>query len=107
MGCAEALRRFKKLVPNPDEGHQRRKPHPITRSHVSTIFKTTAFHAGLSGVTSHHLRHSFATHMLDNGADIRHVQELLGHVSLASTNQYAHITSVPIKTAYRKFGPRV
>jgi integrase len=37
MGCAEALRRFKKLVPNPDEGHQRRKPHPITRSHVSTI----------------------------------------------------------------------
>jgi len=107
MGRAEALRRFHMLVPNPDEGHRRKKPHPITRSHVSTIFKVTAFHAGLAGVTSHNLRHSFATHMLDNGADIRHVQELLGHISLASTNQYAHIASVPIKTAYRKFGPRI
>jgi integrase/recombinase XerC len=44
--------------------------------------------------------------MLDNGADIRHVQELLGHVSLASTNQYAHVASMPITAAYRKFGPR-
>jgi integrase/recombinase XerC len=107
MGRAEALRRFRKLVPNPDEGHRRKKPHPITRTHVSAIFKVTAFHAGLAGVTSHNLRHSFATHMLDNGADIRHVQELLGHISLASTNQYAHLASVPIKTAYRKFGPRI
>lgn len=107
MGRTEAFRRFKRLVPNPDEGHLRGKPHPITRSHVSSIFKVTAFHAGLAGVTSHNLRHSFATHMLDNGADIRHVQELLGHVSLASTNQYAHVASLPIKTAYRKFGPRI
>lgn len=107
MGREEAFRRFRRLVPNPDEGHQRKKPHPITRSRVSTIFKVTAFDAGLAGVTSHNLRHSFATHMLDNGADIRHVQELLGHVSLASTNQYAHISSLPIKTAYRKFGPRI
>lgn len=107
MGRTEAFRRFQKLVPNPDKGHPRKKPHPITRSHVSTIFKITAFHAGLAGVTSHNLRHSFATHMLDNGADIRHVQELLGHISLASTNQYAHVASVPVKTAYRKFGPRI
>jgi site-specific recombinase XerD len=107
MGRAVALRRFRRLVPNPDEGHHRKKPHPISRSHVSTIFKTAAYHAGLAGITSHNLRHSFATHMLDNGADIRHVQELLGHVSLASTNQYAHIASVPIKAAYRKFGPRI
>jgi len=107
MGRTEAFRRFQKLVPNPDEGHPRKKPHAITRSHVSTIFKVAAFRAGLAGVTSHNLRHSFATHMLDNGADIRHVQELLGHISLASTNQYAHVASVPIKTAYRKFGPRI
>jgi site-specific recombinase XerD len=106
MGRAEAWRRFRSLVPNPDEGHPRKKPHPITRSRVSEIFRRTAFRAGLGHVTSHNLRHSFATHMLDNGADIRHVQELLGHVSLASTNQYAHIASVPITIAYRKFGPR-
>jgi integrase/recombinase XerD len=107
MGRPEALRRFQKLVPDPDEGHQRKKPHSITRSHVSTIFRTTAFHAGLAGVTSHNLRHSFATHMLDNGADVRHVQELLGHVSLASTNQYVRVSSVPVSTTYKRFGPRL
>jgi site-specific recombinase XerD len=106
MGRSAAWQRFRKLVPNPDAGHPRRKPHPITRSRVSEIFRRAVFRAGLGRVTSHNLRHSFATHMLDNGADIRHVQELLGHVSLASTNQYAHIASVPITTAYRKFGPR-
>jgi site-specific recombinase XerD len=107
MSRSEAWRRFRVLVPNPDEGHPRKKPHPISRARVSEIFRKTAFRAGLNHVTSHNLRHSFATHMLDNGADIRHVQELLGHVSLVSTNQYAHIASVPIKTAYRRFGPRI
>lgn len=107
MSRSEAWRRFKMLVPDPDEGHPRKKPHPLTRSRVSSIFRTTAFRAGLRHVTSHNLRHSFATHMLDNGADIRHVQELLGHISLASTNQYAHVASVPITTAYRRFGPRI
>ncbi len=106
MRFDRAWAKFKKLVPNPDRGHARKKPHSLTRSCISQIFKEAAFRAGLGKVTSHNLRHSFATHMLDNGADIRHVQELLGHTSLATTNRYANVAALPILHAYRRFRPR-
>ena len=79
----------------------------LTRQWVWSVLKTYAQGAGIqSSITPHTLRHSFATHLLQNGASLRHVQELLGHSSISTTQVYTHLTSPYVREEYEKSHPR-
>ncbi|MBU0630414.1 MAG: tyrosine recombinase XerC [Candidatus Margulisbacteria bacterium] len=79
----------------------------LTARQIERLIKFYAKKAGINKkVTPHTLRHSFATHLLDGGADLRMVQELLGHVSLSTTQVYTHVTKDRLKKVYDHTHPR-
>ena len=79
----------------------------LTTRSVGRLLEKYIAQAGLDGRTSPHtLRHSFATHLLDRGADIRSVQELLGHKSLVTTQIYTHVSTSNLRAAYERAHPR-
>lgn len=88
------------LFPSPRGGK-------LTRQAFWKIVGRTARGAGIRGhVHPHQLRHSFATHLLSGGADLRSVQTLLGHASVATTEIYTHVSQDRVRQAYRKAHPR-
>ena len=79
----------------------------LSRQACWKIVKVAALVAGLEGkVTPHTFRHSFATHMLENGADLRVVQELLGHSSISTTQIYTHLSKKHLRASYLTHHPR-
>jgi len=84
-----------------------RRGERLTRQGLWQILKGYAKSAQLGAdITPHTLRHSFATHMLSGGADLRSVQELLGHANISTTQVYTHLTTEHIRRAYEKSHPR-
>ena len=84
-----------------------RRGERLTRQGFWLILKGHAKRAGIkSKITPHKLRHSFATHLLRGGAPLRHVQELLGHASITTTQVYTHLTSEHVRSEYDNAHPR-
>lgn len=105
MTRADALARFRRVVP------QKRLVQPVNErflcvAAVARVIDKAALRGKLGRVNTHMIRHSFATHLLDHAADIRLIQELLGHSSLQTTQVYTRVSKKATACAYRKCHPR-
>jgi integrase/recombinase XerD len=79
---------------------------PLNRHLAWSLIKKYSDGIGMQNVSPHTLRHSFATHLLQHGADSRSVQALLGHSDISTTQIYTHITDIHLRSAYQRFHPR-
>jgi len=80
---------------------------PLSRQGLWAMIKRAARRAGIrASVSPHTLRHSFASHLLERGADLRSVQAMLGHADISTTQIYTHLPSAAVRAMYRKFHPR-
>ena len=79
----------------------------LTRNTIWRLLRKWATRAGIPPeVHPHLLRHTFATHLLEHGADIRAVQEMLGHADISTTQLYTHVTTDRLKSIHKKYHPR-
>jgi site-specific recombinase XerD len=111
LGKADAMTREQALeklasVAGEDWGQRPQPDKPLGPRHIERIVKRAAIAAGLKDVHPHALRHSFATHLLNSGADLRSVQELLGHASISTTQIYTHVSTTNMIEVHKKFHPR-
>ena len=103
----EARKRFRAFLRKQKIDLVRHRPdRPMNRSALSFVVREIGRKAKLGNVSPHTLRHSFATHLLERGADIRAIQELLGHAYLTSTQIYIRISDNAVRSSFHKFHPR-
>ena len=106
-------RYLRDLRPNLDQGNGEglvflnARGSPIRRKSVWAIVKEAAIRAGIArAISPHTIRHTFATHLVEGGADLAAVQELLGHADISTTQIYTHLDRAYLREVHQKYHPR-